>query len=489
MLAVASLTSCDSYLDINTNPNSPSEASLGNDLIYPAVEMAYASNVGDYLRTCSGFLVQYYAQYCGTGNYIVFSQFQPTQARTSTFYSQLNLRVLSNAAIVKEKAAAEGDWATNLAATVISAATYQVLIDMYGETPYTEALDSENAAPKYDSGEDVYAGILQDIDEAIAKVTDKNQATTKSILIPNGTAESWIKVANALKLKIMMREHNVVNVSSQLQALISENNFPTADVEWADCWQNDAGKANPFYSEDFADWGAQKNTVLNAALAVTMNAYADGRLRAYFVPSLYDGNFNGSISGTNLSTAASPFKSTSYWSRPNMAYDSPVSFISKAEIEFFLAEYYAENGNMATARQHYEDAIKASFASAGVTGADAAIAAYPFTDSQWKESLGVQKWVHLSGVNTFEGWCETRRLDYPAFDTAVSGSDMFTGATNCDVDVTLLSPGHLYTPYQVYSEVGNNTIAERFPYSSASETTNDNVPEFPGFTAPIFWGK
>lgn len=489
MLAVASLTSCDSYLDINTNPNSPSEGSLDNDLIYPAVEMAYASNVGDYLRTCSGFLVQYYAQYFGTSNYIVFSQFQPTQARTSTFYSQLNLRVLSNAAIVKEKAAAEGDWATYLAATVMSAATYQTLIDMYGETPYTEALDSENAMPKYDTGEDVYAGILQEIDEAIAKVTDRNQATATSFLIPNGTADAWIKVANALKLRIMMREHNAVNVSSQLQALISENNFPASDVEWAGCWQNAAGKANPFYSEDFADWGSQKNTVLNAALAVTMNAYSDSRLRAYFVPSLYDGKFNGSISGTNVSTAASPYSSTAYWSRPNMAYDSPVSFISKAEIEFFLAEYYAENGNMATARQHYEDAIRASFASAGVPGADAAIAAYPFTDSRWKESLGVQKWVHLSGVNTFEGWCEARRLDYPEFDTTVSGSDMFSGATNCEVDVTPLSPGHLYTPYQVYSEVGNNRLAERFPYSTASENTNDNVPEFPGFTAPIFWAK
>ncbi len=292
MLAVASLTSCDSYLDINTNPNSPSEGSLDNDLIYPAVEMAYASNVGDYLRTCSGFLVQYYAQYFGTSNYIVFSQFQPTQARTSTFYSQLNLRVLSNASIVKEKAAAEGDWATYLAATVMSAATYQTLIDMYGETPYTEALDSENAMPKYDTGEAVYAGILQEIDEAIAKVTDRNQATATSFLIPNGTADAWIKVANALKLRIMMREHNAVNVSSQLQALINENNFPAADVEWAGCWQNAAGKANPFYSEDFADWGSQKNTVLNAALAVTMNAYSDSRLRAYFVRSLYDGKFN-----------------------------------------------------------------------------------------------------------------------------------------------------------------------------------------------------
>ena len=489
IIAALSFTSCDSYLDINVNPNSPTESSLSNDLIYPGVEMAYAANVGDYLRSCAGYLAEFYAQQFGTSNYVIFTQFQPTQARTGTFYTQFNLRVLSNANIVKQKAQAQGDWATNLAATVMSAASYQLLIDMYGETPYSEALDAQNAMPKYDTGEEVYAGILADLDEAISKVTDTNQSTATSFLVPNGTAADWIKVANALKLKILMREHNVVNVSSQLSALISQNNFPTSNVEWAGCWQNASGKANPFYSEEFADWGSQKNAILNCAVEVTMNAYGDNRLASYFTRSQYDGQVHGSVSGTNMNGAAAPFSTTAYWSRPNMAYDSPVNFISLAEIEFFLAEYYAENGDLANGARHYEAAINASFSSAGVSGAQAAIAAYPFTSSNWKESLGVQKWLHLSGVDTFEGWCELRRLKYPTFDTSVTGEDMFPGTANCDVDVSILAPGHLYTPYQVYDGVGPNKIAERFPYSTASETTNDNVPEFPGFTAPIFWAK
>ena len=483
-------TSCNDFLDINSNPNSPDEASLTNDLIYPGVEMAYAANVGDYLRSCAGYLSQYYAQQFGTSNYIVFTQFQPTQARTSTFYTQFNLRVLSNASIVMEKAQAEDDWATYLAATVMSAAAYQALIDMYGETPYTEALDSENAMPVYDSGEVVYAGIINQLDEAISHAsTNPNQSTATSFLIPNGTAADWIKVANALKLRILMREHNAVNVSSQLQALINQNNFPTSDVAWVGCWQNASGKANPFYSEEFADWGAQKNAILNCAVEVTMNAYGDNRLASYFTRSQYDGEVHGSVSGTNMNGAAAPYASTAYWSRPNMAYDSPVSFISLAEIEFFLAEYYAESGDMATGARHYQAAIEASFASAGVSGSAAAIAAYPFDNANWKRSLGVQKWLHLSGVDTFEGWCELRRLKYPSFDPSVTGEDMFPGTANCNVDVSILTPGYLYTPYQVYSEVGDDKIAQRFPYSTASTTTNDNVPDFPGFLAPIFWAK
>ena len=152
-----------------------------------------------------------------------------------------------------------------------------------------------------------------------------------------------------------------------------------------------------------------------------------------------------------------------------MAYDSPVNFISYPEIEFFLAEYYAENGNMAEGAAHYEAAINASYANAGVSGADAAIAAYPFDSANWKASLGVQKWVHLGCVDTFEGWCELRRLKYPEFDPSVTGEDMYPGTSNCEVNTSILSPGHLYTPYHVYSEVGNNKVAQRFPYSQASE--------------------
>ncbi|MCH5240616.1 MAG: SusD/RagB family nutrient-binding outer membrane lipoprotein [Muribaculaceae bacterium] len=495
ILAIAGFTSCNDYLDINSNPNSPDEASLTNDLIYPGVEMAYVAITGNYLRSCAGYLSEFYAQQFGTSNYVPFSQFEASQERTSYFYQYLYLRVLSNANIVKGKAEAEGDWATYLAATVMSAATFQDLVDMYGETPYTEALDAENPMPNYDKGDVVYAGILNDLDEAIQKAkADPKQLTATSFLIPNGAAEDWIQVANALKLRILMREHNVVNVSSQLASLIQENNFPASDIEWAGCWSNASEKANPFYSEEFADWGAQKNAILNCALQITMSAYNDGRLPVYFTRSQYDGQFHGSVSGDNMSSAVAPYSSTTYWSRPNMAYNTPVSFISRAEIEFWLAEYYADNGDMTNGANHYQAAIEASFASAGVDGAADAIAAWPFTANTWKESLGVQKWVLFGCINTFQGWCELRRLKYPAFDTAITGTDMYSGKSNCNVDTSLLSPGHIYTPYKVYAEVGDNHVVQRFPYSSASENRNEHVGEgteneFPGFLAPIFWAE
>lgn len=481
-------TSCDNYLDINQNPNSPSEEQLTSSLIYPEVEMAYATQIGLNLRTVSAYLVEYYAQYPGTSNYVDISNFIVPSTRTQYPYRDLYMRTLNNGAIVLKKAEADQDWATYLASTVMMSAAYQVLVDAYGETPYTEALDPNNAVPVYDDGEVVYAGILAQLDDAIEKASSNlGQTAATSFLVPGGTSADWIQVANALKLKILMREHKVVNVSSELAALVNEGNFPLADVEWAGCWSNASEKANPLYSEEFANWGAQKNVVMNAALQVTMDAYNDGRLPAYFSPAS-DGVIRGAISGTNLSTAADPYKVAAYWSRPNMVYDTPVSFISLAEIEFFLAEYYAENGDMAKAQGYYEAAIQDSFASAGVDGADAAIAAYPFDSANWQQSLGIQKWVHLSGVNPFEGWCEVRRLKYPTFGSTTA-SDMYDNSGNGIVDTSMLTPGYLYTPLEVNPLVGPNTLVERFYYSNASTDTNSNANEIQGLTVPIFWAK
>ena len=48
-------TSCDSFMDINVNPNSPSEGQLSAGMIFPAAEMNVATSYGDYLRIVGGY--------------------------------------------------------------------------------------------------------------------------------------------------------------------------------------------------------------------------------------------------------------------------------------------------------------------------------------------------------------------------------------------------------------------------------------------------
>ena len=419
-----SFTSCKSYFDINVDPNAPSEEALTTSLMLPAVEMSLAASYGDYLRITGGYFAQQYAQYFGTSNYLDYSKFTMSSTRSDGTYTQLYQKCILNSYSVSEKAIAENDFGTNLAATVLRVYAYQALVDCYGEVPYSEAIDASNLTPKYDEGKDVYAGILNELDEALALATP-SMSVAKNFLFPNQSASCWIEFANALKLRILMRESKKVDVKSQLQALIAEDNFPVADVAFEGCWAEAAGKESPFWAEEFSTLGGstQKNVVANIALVGTMQqpGYTDGRLAAFFNPNK-SGNFTGAVSGTNFSKSKS-FKAD-YWCQPVASYDMPVYLMTLSEIEFFKAEYEARYGTAAKAKAAYEEAIKASFESAGADGADACIAKFPFDDGNYEKCIGLQKWLALSGTDPFEAYCELRRLGYPEMSN-VKGDDFY----------------------------------------------------------------
>ena len=480
------LGACDSYLDVNDSPNSPSVDKLSADLIFPGAEMAYANVYGDYLAVTGGYFAQYYSQYFGTSNYMDYSQFKQSATKSNRAYTELTANALQNMKTVMEKAVASEEWGTYLAATVIRVAAFQALVDCYGAIPYSEALDINNATPRYDDGKDVYAGLVSELDEAISKVNG-TEAVCTNFLLPGKFASDWVKLANALKLRILMRECGVVNVQSQLAELITDNNFPQGDVAWAGCWKNELGQANPFFTEDnYASYGgSQKNMILNLSLLAAMNAADDARLEVFFDRNTVKGEYQGGVSGTNFSTTSN-YKAN-YWCRPHKEFDSPVYFITRAEIEFFIAEYEARYGSMANAEERYKKAVEASFATAGVDGAERVLTAWPFESSNWARSIGVQKWVALSGVNPFEGYCELRRLRYPAFGN-VSGEEIYS-VLNDVYTPSLLEAGTLYTPIDVNTSLGSNRLLERWPYPEASSNRNSNVPDYPGDSTPIFWAE
>ena len=486
-------TSCDSYLDINESPNSPKESDMNSSIVFPAAEMNLAGSYGNYMRITGGYFAQYYSQTFGTSNYMGYSQFEQSATRSSSNYTQLTSRALKSLQIVRNYAEQHDEWGNYLAATVLHAFTYQALVDCYGEVPYTEALDATNATPHYDPGDIVYNGILSELNQALSMVNSSDPVCT-NFLFPGQTAAPWIEFANALKLRILSRMSGVANVDGEIAQIINEGNLPAGDIAYEGCWTTEAGHISPFYAEEFAtNWGStQINVIANIAIIGTMQVkdaegslvYDDPRLPAFFEKN-GSGNYTGGISGTNFSTSAT-YKSA-YWCRPVASFDMPVYLITKAETEFFIAEYYARTGNAAEAEAHYNAAIEASFANAGVSGADEYIARYPYDQSNYKKSLGCAKWVALAGVNPFEGYCELRRLRYPTFGN-VSGSDLYNEVGDIYSPGKYV-PGTLYTPIKAFGPVGEKHLLERWPYAESSSARNSNAPEFPGYTTPIFWAK
>ena len=480
--SLLAVTSCTDWLDINYNPNSPSADVVNNDMILPASEMSLSARYGDYMRIFGGYFVEHYHQMFGTSNYLDFSKFTMSATRINGIYTSLMSGSIANATVVRDNAAEAEEWGTYLAATCIRVFGFQALADTFGEIPYTEAQNTSILNPVYDDGATVYAGLVAELDEALSKASESDLVAT-NFLYSGQTAGNWIKFANALKFKILMRESGVVNVSSQLASLVAENNFPTEDVAWKGIWTNEQGKCNPFYQEEFAGYGNQINLSLNVALYRAMSDYDDARLGAFFNTNT-SGEYLGGISGTNLSTSKN-YGSGSFC-RPIAHYDDPVYLISRAEIEFFLAEYYAGTGSHTQAQAHYEAAIRASFASAGVSGADAAIAAWPYDSANYRKCIGVQKWIALSGINNFESWCEQRRLGYPRFGS-LSGSDIYSDQTD-NIDATALTPGELYTPIDYDTHVGAGATIQRAPYPTSS-SYNSNAPANKQLSDKVFWAN
>ena len=94
---------------------------------------------------------------------------------------------------------------------------------------------------------------------------------------------------------------------------------------------------------------------------------------------------------------------------------SPSVIFSLAEVQFLLAEAYERGILTGSAESAYANAIKASMNYWGITD-DTAINSYissqPYSSANWKESIGMQKWIALY-MNGYEAWAEWRRLDYP----------------------------------------------------------------------------
>jgi hypothetical protein len=153
----------------------------------------------------------------------------------------------------------------------------------------------------------------------------------------------------------------------------------------------------------------------------------DPRLPAYFEPAENTGTFVGRPFGQNAVNAnALDPDNVSQLSRVVLSPDFPGILMDFAEVNFILAEAAQRGASVeGTAESFYNNGIRASIefwdaqrrrittTATAVTTAqiDAYIAANPYNAGNWKQSIGVQKWIALY-MQGFQGWFEWRRLDF-----------------------------------------------------------------------------
>ena len=115
---------------------------------------------------------------------------------------------------------------TVAAQQILQCLLFEYLTDIYGDIPYLEALNGRegNVSPKFDKQEDIYSGLLGTLDEAMATLaSSSDEIDAEGDLLYGGDKQSWIKFANSLKIRMLVRSYEAFGGSkkAELQAAAS----------------------------------------------------------------------------------------------------------------------------------------------------------------------------------------------------------------------------------------------------------------------------
>lgn len=358
-----------------------------------------------------------YAQYWAQTTYPESSQYIMTGLQDniwSTIYSGV-LQDLKGAREIIE-ANAGADSKNQLAVIeMMEVYAFSVLVDTYGNVPYSEALNPLNSSPKYDDAAAIYTDILSRLDGAISNMGTGNGFEASQDPIYGGDMSLWKKAANSLKLRLAMRLADVNPAVSQQKAEEAAAGVISANSDnFGINYLASAPNTNPLWVT-LVQSGRNDYVAANTLVNI-MNPLNDPRLEYFF--ELKDGVYKGGIYGdANVASGYSAISDE--LKNPALKGD----LISASEVSFLLAEAAARGYNVGgTSESHYNKGITSSIDQWGGTSADAATylaqstVAYASATGDWKTKIGTQKWIAMYN-NNFEGWTTWRLFDKPLLNT------------------------------------------------------------------------
>lgn len=200
------MTSCEDWLDVNTNPDQPNNETImvKNRLPWIQRQINYSAGCAN-TRTfaaCGGF----YSNNASMNTVSV--TWNCAAGLTTTPYQTGFVSGAANIPDLYKKAESENAYHYMAAAEVMHALLFMEFLDLYGEIPYTEAL-GESCAPQYSDGKTIWEGCLAKIDHAI-ELFNKQQPSTATALSEGdiwngGDVNKWIKLCNGLKARWLLR--------------------------------------------------------------------------------------------------------------------------------------------------------------------------------------------------------------------------------------------------------------------------------------------
>lgn len=452
------LASCKKdWLDVNTSPNTlPSSTP---DYTFAAGANRIAATLGP------NELGQYWSgQWTQSSTYIISNTIFAYAFNNTNFdYYSGYYDILEDLQYAIDGAAVN----PNLAyfggtSRVLKAYVYQILVDLYGNVPYSDALKGLGSlAPKFDDQKAIYEDLIKTLDTAITilKANPLISIYSGSDIVFGSSvstaATKWIQFANSLKLRILIRQSRVAGRDAYIIAEINKAAATTEgflanglDVTSNPGYVASAGKLNPFYETwgYNAAGGAQAlaryprpTTFLFNSLIATNDTF---RMKRLAYPKGGEG-VNPEIISNYVGV---PFGISSGYLSQNTSYigpsqikkgefNRPMILMTNAESQFLLAEakqrYGASVTLTGTAQSYYEQGVKESFRITGTTTAYGATAATTLLTSgfdlaDWTASpdklkaIWMQKWIALTNYSGLEAWSEYRRTNFPVTPPSAS---------------------------------------------------------------------
>lgn len=481
----AGLAGCKKQLDINRNPNAVTESNITADLIIPNA----LSGTGAQTALAYGWLANWMGYWSPSGSYNPNTE-ESTYNITSSFQETkwANVyNVLFDLDVAEQKARLKEQNYMRAMAMIAKAQLFQNLVDLYGNIPYSQAFKPfEFPTPIYDKGEDVYAGLHAKLDTAISlmEAATPNSVDEKVDIVYHGDASLWVKFANTIKLRMLIRMSQInANPTAELAKIEAKGGVLSFDESAAanPGYVNDANKQSPFYGAyGLTPSGNQANEYFraNAYIIDVLRNGADPRLGYFFKPAPSPLNpavpYVGNVYGRDPDVNFNGDRTSNIGVGLVKGFDQDQWIITSVESLFLRAEAVARGWLPGNAQEAYEDAVYESFFWLGVADAEDEAAAYLETSgADWANAgatvdsrvkfIVKQKYIALIGINPLEAWNDYRRLGVPT-------------------DV----------PLSVNAARGSRVIPLRLIYPTAEYAVNSaNVQARGSITpmTPIFWDK
>lgn len=446
------LFSCDSFLDINENPNQIKAEDITPNLQLPGAMVAanrvqaitmnvlgniWMQNWGGDVNNFTGVNIEEYNLQISNSFYTgIWDGIYPAVAN---FQQIINFN--------------SPDYDNHKAVAYILKSYYmQYIVDMYGDAPYSQAfLGQSNPTPAYDDDKAIYRDLVTNIDKAIALLyaADANDLPLgASDVIFEGNVSNWLKFANTLKLRLLLRQSEMTDADTVAYlttefATIANGPFLDANATINPGYSKyAASRMNPFYSIFFLTNGNATQTFNSTRATEYVSKFLNGTLpvssgvidpRRFF---LYTTVNNGS--GPTITGATQGLTS---WPEANLSQIGPGLFrdtnataaggdedsnvITLAETKFLIAEAIERGYLTGNAKSEFDAGISASMTLLGATPGAYLTAINTKPGLGWNagtniQSIMTQKWIALNSINGLESFIEYTRTGFPNIPLATT---------------------------------------------------------------------